>query len=199
MARSTNILIVEDEPNDALLIHVALHKSLPGVHTAIVLNGIEAVAYLKGSEPFSDRSVYPFPDFVLLDLKLPLMDGFEVLRWIRAQPELKLLPVIALTGSLRNEDTKLACEAGANLCVLKSGGFNRLAETLLQAGGETLQRIGVAKTPGHGQQDPSSETPQDVVGGSLSELPDAAMIQPMVQPDSGGGHPNSGDRPSAQK
>jgi len=199
MARSTNILIVEDEPNDALLIHVALHKSLPGVHTAIVLNGIEAVAYLKGSEPFSDRSVYPFPDFVLLDLKLPLMDGFEVLRWIRAQPELKLLPVIALTGSLRNEDAKLACEAGANLCVLKSGGFNRLAETLLQAGAETLHRIGMAKTPGHGQQDPSSETPQDVANGSLSELPDAGMIQPTIQPDWGGGHPNSGDRPSAQK
>src|SRR5216683_800926 len=138
MARSTNILVVEDEPNDALLIHVALHKTLSGVHMRVVFNGIEAVAYLKGSGPYSDRSVYPFPDFVLLDLKLPLMDGFEVLRWIRGQPELKLLPVIALTGSLRNEDARLACEAGANLCALKSGGFNKLAETLLQVGGAAL-------------------------------------------------------------
>src|SRR5947209_3090401 len=127
MARRTNILVVEDDPNDALLIHMALHKTLPGVPMAVVSNGIEAIEYLKGSGPYSDRSVYPFPDLVLLDLKLPLMDGFEVLRWIRKQSDLKLLPVIALTGSLRNEDTQLACEAGANLCVLKSEGFNKLA------------------------------------------------------------------------
>ncbi len=146
MARRTNILVVEDEPNDALLIHIALHKTLPGVHISVVLNGIEAVEYLKASKTYYDRSVYPLPDFVLLDLKLPLMDGFEVLRWIRRQPELKLLPVIALTGSLRDEDTQLAREAGANLCVLKSAGFNELAETLLQAGGATLHGAGLATT-----------------------------------------------------
>ncbi len=195
MARNINILVVEDEPNDALLINVALHKTLPGVHIAVVPNGIEAVEYLNGSGPYSDRSVYPCPDFVLLDLKLPLMDGFEVLRWIRGQPELKLLPVIALTGSLRNEDARLACEAGANLCVLKSGGFNKLAETMLQAGGATSHGIDVATTLGPAQQDASSKTPQEVGGGSISEPPDATMIQPAP----GGDHPDSGARHPAHK
>src|SRR6266446_6526255 len=171
MARNINILVVEDEPNDALLINVALHKTLPGVHIAVVPNGIEAVEYLKGSGPYSDQSVYPCPDFVLLDLKLPLMDGFEVLRWIRRQPELKLLPVIALTGSLRNEDTQLACEAGANLCVLKSEGFNKLAETLLQAGGAASYAIDLAASLGPAKQDAFCKTPQDAGGGPISETP----------------------------
>ena len=57
MARRTNILVVEDEPNDALLIHIALHKTLPGVHISVVLNGIEAVEYLKASKTYYDRSV----------------------------------------------------------------------------------------------------------------------------------------------
>ena len=111
MARSVTILLVEDEPNDAVLAQIALQRIIPGVSLPVVSDGIQAVEYLKGTGPYADRSLYPFPDVVLLDLKLPLLDGFEVLRWIRQQPELKFLPVIGLTGSLRNEDTKLACEA----------------------------------------------------------------------------------------
>ena len=195
MARRTNILVVEDDSNDALLIHMALHKTLPGVLIAVVPNGIEAVEYLKGSGPYADRFVYPFPDFVLLDLKMPLMDGFQVLRWIRGQPELKLLPVIALTGSLRNEDAQLACEAGASFCVLKSEGFNKLAETLLQAGGATLHGAGLATAPCPTQPDASSKTSQEVDDDPISASPDATMIQPA----SGGDYPNSGDRPPAQK
>ena len=99
------------------------------------------------------------------------MDGFEVLRWIRGQPELKFLPVIALTGSLRNEDAQLACEAGANLCVLKSGGFNQLAETLLQAGGAILPGAGLATTACPAQQNASSKTPQKVRGSPISGPP----------------------------
>ena len=96
MARSITILVVEDEPNDAVLVNLALQKIMPGVLLPMVSDGIQALEYLKGSGPYADRSLYPFPDVVLLDLKLPLMDGFEVLRWIRQQPEFKLLPVIGL-------------------------------------------------------------------------------------------------------
>ena len=152
MARSVTILLVEDEPNDAVLVQIALQKIIPGVSLPVVSDGIQAVEYLKGSGPYADRSAYPFPDVVLLDLNLPLMDGFDVLRWIRQQPELKLLPVIGLTGSLRNEDTKLACEAGANVCVLKSQGFRRLAELVIQVGGASLTSPNIEKqlTPSQG-------------------------------------------------
>jgi len=102
----------------------------------VVSDGLQAVKYLTGELPYADRAKYPFPDVVLLDLQLPLMDGFEVLNWIRRQPDLKFLPVIALTGSMRNEDTSLACKAGANLCVLKSQGFRLLAEKVVEVAGE---------------------------------------------------------------
>ena len=169
MARSVIILLVEDEPNDAVLVQIALQKIIPGVSLPVVSDGIQAVEYLKGSWPYEDRSAYPFPDVVLLDLNLPLLDGFEVLRWIRLQPELKFLPVIGLTGSLRNEDTKLACEAGANVCVLKSQGFRRLAELVMQVGGANLTSPNIEKqlTPSQGSgtvgRPGSSESPSTIL------------------------------------
>jgi len=174
MARSVTILLVEDEPNDAVLVQIALQKIMPGVSLPVVSDGVQAVEYLKGTGPYADRSLYPFPDVVLLDLNLPLMDGFEVLRWIRQQPELKLLPVIGLTGSLRNEDTKLACEAGANVCVLKSQGFRRLAELVMQVGGAHLTDANIEKqvTPsqGSGTDDALSMVGQPGESESLSTI-----------------------------
>ena len=178
MARSVTILLVEDEPNDAVLAQIALQKIIPGVSLPVVSDGIQAVEYLKGSGPYADRSAYPFPDVVLLDLNLPLLDGFEVLRWIRQQPELKLLPVIGLTGSLRNEDTKLACEAGANLCVLKSQGFRRLAELVMQVGGANLASPNIEKqlTPSQGSGTDAALTMIGEPGSS--ESPSTILIAP---------------------
>src|SRR6267378_2800760 len=158
MAGSITILVVEDEPNDAVLVNLALQKIMPRVLLPMVSDGIQALEYLKGSGPYADRSLYPFPDVVLLDLKLPLMDGFEVLRWIRQQPEFKLLPVIGLTGSMRNEDTRLALEAGANFCALKSQGFRRLAELVMQVGGANLTAGSVEVRATPVQSSGSSET-----------------------------------------
>jgi len=186
---------VEDDLDDLLLVQLALQKTLSGVPLAVVSDGVQAVEYLKGAGPYADRSVYPFPDIVLLDLKLPLMNGFEVIRWIRQQPELKLLPVIAVTGSLRNEDAKLACDAGANVCVFKSEGFKGLAEMVLQVGGATLSEFRSAKPVASPQQGPTSPRPEESGDDSISEPPDTTTIQPP--PD--GDHPASGDRPSAQK
>jgi CheY-like chemotaxis protein len=136
MRGTTTILLVEDDPKDAQLADFALQKILPGVMLSFVSDGIQAVRYLSGELPYADREKYPFPDVVLLDLQLPLMDGFDVLRWIRRQPDLKLLPVIAMTGSIRKEDSSLACKSGANLCVLKSQGFRLLAEKVVEVAGE---------------------------------------------------------------
>ena len=187
MARSTTILLVEDDLDDLLLVQLALQKTLSGVPLAVVSDGVQAVEYLKGAGPYADRSVYPFPDMVLLDLRLPLMDGFEVLRWIRQQPELKLLPVIAVTGSLRNEDANLACDAGANVCVFKSEGFKGLAETVLQVGGATLSEFGSAKPVGPPQQGAPFPSPEQSGSDSISDA--TTTIQP----------PPDGDRPAAQK
>ena len=78
MARSTTILLVEDDLDDLLLVQLALQKTLSGVPLAVVSDGVQAVEYLKGAGPYADRSIYPFPDIVLLDLKLPLLDGLAL-------------------------------------------------------------------------------------------------------------------------
>jgi CheY-like chemotaxis protein len=130
VARSVNILLVEDDPNDVMLIRKAVQKTLSGIPLAVVSNGQEAIDYLKGEGQYGDRALHPFPDIVLLDLKMPLMNGFEVLRWVRQQPRLKRLPVIVLTGSVQDNDARLAYELGANSYVIKPTDFNQLIETM---------------------------------------------------------------------
>src|SRR5207253_9751320 len=112
-----------------MLIRKAVQKALSGIPLAVVSNGQEAINYLEGVSVYADRAAYPFPDIVLLDLKMPLLNGFEVLRWVRQQPRLKRLPVIVLTGSVQDNDARRAYEMGANSYVIKPTDFNQLLET----------------------------------------------------------------------
>src|SRR5207245_10167305 len=91
------ILLAEDSEDDVILIERAFRKAKIMAPQMAVRDGEEAICYLSGFGRFSDRTQFPFPDLFLLDLKLPIRDGFEVLRWIQTQPELKKLPVIAFT------------------------------------------------------------------------------------------------------
>jgi CheY-like chemotaxis protein len=134
VARSATILLVEDDPSDALLVRKAAQKTLAGIPIALATDGEEAVRYLKGEGQYSDRSAFPFPDLVLLDLKMPRMNGYEFLRWIRAQPVLKRLPVIVLTGSIQETDTRRAYEEGANSYVTKPSNFDDLVEAMKTLG-----------------------------------------------------------------
>ena len=134
MARSLNILLVEDNPDDAFLVSTAVERTLAGIRVLLVQNGQEAIRYLDGQSPYDDRSRHPFPDLVLLDLKMPVVNGFEVLDWIRSQPGLRRLPVIVLTGSLLPEDTQKAYEAGANSYLIKPLDFKGMMETIKNLG-----------------------------------------------------------------
>ena len=130
MARSATILLAEDDPNDAKLVGIALQRSISGIPVFLVNDGCQLISYLKGEGRYADRRTYPFPDLVLLDLKMPRMDGFEVLRWLRQQPILKRLPVIVLTNSSRECDADLAYEVGANSYVVKPTHFEDLVKTM---------------------------------------------------------------------
>ena len=114
------ILLVDDQEPDIVLIKRALKKSGLKYPVLSVPGGLEAVAYLNGDPPYQDRARYPFPLLVLLDVRMPLMDGFEVLTWIRNNPVLASLPVIMLTGSEENGQQKRAHELGATSFFVKS-------------------------------------------------------------------------------
>lgn len=121
-------LLVEDAETDVILIRRAFQKGNIVNPLQVVTNGNDAIAYLKGEGAFANRAEYPLPDLVLLDLKLPGRDGFEVLRWIRQQPNLKALRVVVLTSSDRIQDVNLAYQLGANSFLVKPVDFERFVE-----------------------------------------------------------------------
>src|SRR5205814_10632877 len=100
----------------------------------VVSDGFEAIHYLEGCGPYSDRAQFPHPALLLLDLRLPRANGFEVLGWIRQRPEWITLPVIILTASMNQSDMKLAYDLGANFFLGKPADFRDLIPTLRQLG-----------------------------------------------------------------
>jgi len=145
------MLLVEDDPDDILLIQHAFAKASLVNPLKIVRDGEEAVKYLSGSEDYSDRSRYPLPSLVLLDLKLPRKSGLEVLQWLRQQPNLKQIPVIVLTSSKESSDVRRAYELGANSYLVKPVGFEGLLELVKSIG---MYWMILSKTP-----EPSGDQP----------------------------------------
>ena len=110
---SAVILYAEDDENDAFFAKRALDKSGLPLSVVRVSDGQEVIQYLEGEGPYSDRSLFPFPNLLLLDLKMPLMGGFDVLAWLKARPHFKSLPVIILSSSDQQEDVREARCLGA--------------------------------------------------------------------------------------
>jgi CheY-like chemotaxis protein len=115
------VLLIEDEKTDVILISEAFERA--GVQNPIlsVSHGDEALALLEGVGKYKDRTKYPLPAFILLDLKIPGMHGLQLLKWIRSRKDLRVIPVVILTNSADPTDIKSAYEAGANSYLLKPG------------------------------------------------------------------------------
>ena len=129
-----SVLYVEDEENDVLFMHAAFRRLGLELPLRTVTDGQQAIAYLAGEPPFADRGDHPLPSVVLLDVNLPLRSGFEVLRWIRQQPQLAALKVVMFSSSGRAEDRQRAAELGATDYALKpSSGmeFSEIARALV--------------------------------------------------------------------
>ena len=125
------ILYVEDEETDVMLLLHVLGKA--GIQNPLqtVKDGKLAKDYLAGHAPFEDRRQYPLPGLVLLDLNLPYWSGFEVLKWIRGQPQLRRLPVVVFTSSNRPDDIAQAYDAGANGYLVKPNSLADLSSLVL--------------------------------------------------------------------
>jgi CheY-like chemotaxis protein len=119
-AENEVVLLAEDDENDIELLKRAFKQTHVENPLQIVRDGEEAIEYLKGEGKFSERQKYPLPTLVLLDLKMPRKDGFEVLRWIREQPSLKALRVLVLTTSSDIRDVTKAYKLGANSFLVKT-------------------------------------------------------------------------------
>src|SRR3954468_2258939 len=107
------VLVADDDPNDRYLLQHAVRDGVP-IDLHEVVDGAELVQYLKGHHPFDNRSMYPFPDLVILDLKMPRQDGLQVLKWLRKQPEFRRLPTVMLSGSGLEQDVEAAYALGVN-------------------------------------------------------------------------------------
>ena len=124
------ILLVEDDPNDVLLIQRAFQKAGLADSLKVVNDGDEAIEYLTGHGRFDDRSLFPLPYLLLLDLKMPGTDGFEVLRWARNQENLKRLLIVVLTSSNLQADVDRAYELGANSYLVKPVSFDEMVHLI---------------------------------------------------------------------
>jgi len=137
------VLYVEDNPDDFELFKLASRKCGTPFALQHAADGEHAVSYLRRATAYPDREEYPFPDLVLLDLKLPRLDGFEVLQWIRSNPATKSLPVVVLAGSSFRADIRRALELGANSYAAKPGKFEELAVLIDQIADVWLSRENV--------------------------------------------------------
>ena len=122
------LLIVEDNDDDANLMKRAIGTIGLDLRIQLVSNGQEAIDYLSGNREYTNRDMYPSPDLVFLDLKMPRLSGFDVLRWIRHTATTRRLIVIVLTSSNQPSDILQAYELGANSYVVKPSTFAELLE-----------------------------------------------------------------------
>lgn len=128
------ILLVEDNPDDEALTIRALKKNNILNSVLVAHDGAEALDYLFGSGIFADRDTRVTPEIILLDLKLPKVDGLEVLRRLRADERTRVIPVVILTSSKEERDLIESYRLGANSYVVKPVEFSQFSEAVRQLG-----------------------------------------------------------------
>lgn len=125
-----SILIADDDPDDRLLIREALSEARLANPVDFVEDGQEVMDYLYRRERFSDRQGQPLPGLILLDLNMPRKDGREALEELKANPQLRRIPVVVLTTSKAEEDVFRSYDLGVNSFIVKPVRFEDLIETL---------------------------------------------------------------------
>jgi CheY-like chemotaxis protein len=124
------ILIVDDSHEDKYFLLWALKTLDLNCPIHVLSSGEEAIAYLSSKPPFEDRTRYPIPHLMLLDLKMPRVDGFEVLQWLKTQPALDGLHVVVFSGLSRDSDIAKAKELGAEDYIIKPSDTLDLVEAV---------------------------------------------------------------------
>src|SRR5579859_5551558 len=126
-------LLIEDDADQVALVRRAFQKANIVNPLQVVRSGQEAMVYLEGVGPYANRAEFPLPKLILLDLKMPGINGLDVLRWIRQQPQLRTIRVVVLTASDAVRDVNLAYQLGADSFLVKPVNFEdfvRLTQAL---------------------------------------------------------------------
>ena len=128
------ILLIEDNANDEELTRHALSKSNVANEIVVARDGVEALEYLFGTGKYAGRDIRDTPALVLLDFKLPKIDGLEVLRRVRADDRFRALPIVAMTSSSDQEELLRGYTSGVNSCVRKPVDFDQFTRVVSQIG-----------------------------------------------------------------
>ena len=134
MSQDQVILLVEDHPDDEELTMRALAKNNIMNEVVVARDGVQALEYLFGTGAYAGRDMNVMPQIILLDLKLPKIDGLEVLRRLRADDRTKFLPVVILTSSKEEQDVMKSYQLGANSYVRKPVDFQEFTKAVQQLG-----------------------------------------------------------------
>lgn len=128
MAELKTVLVADDDENDIRLLRHAFLRAGIDIPMKWVRDGEEAIQYLQGDNSFADRKTFPVPMLLLLDLKMPRTNGFEVLEWLRKQSDLRRLLVVVMTSSDEPQDVDRAYDLGANSFLKKPDDFDELTK-----------------------------------------------------------------------
>ena len=126
MTEAGHILVAEDDPTDAYFLERAFKRAGIPVTLRFVRDGQEVIDYLEGKGQLADRARHPMPQLVLLDLKMPRLDGFDVLAWVRKQPDLNEMRIVIFSASDEPKDMNRAYGLGANWYLVKPHSMEEL-------------------------------------------------------------------------
>lgn len=126
------VLLAEDNADDVIFIQRAIRKAGASVSLQHVENGSEAMSYLLGEDFYSDRERYPFPALIITNMKMPRMNGLELLAWIKQQPSLKHLPVLVMSSSEDADEMSKVAALGGSSYFVKTSSLGALTEVVKQ-------------------------------------------------------------------
>lgn len=149
-----SVVVAEDNPDDAFILQRAFKTNGLQRPIHILKDGAEVLAYLKGEEPYADRIAHPFPDLLILDLKMPIMSGFEVLEWIHNNPDYRVIPAVVWSASSDRRDVKHAFCLGAHGYFRKPSGYDECVDMVRRL----IEFWSVCEKPGVAPMEPACET-----------------------------------------
>jgi len=133
-AHSVELMLVEDNPEDLELALLALREASPTCRIHIARDGAEALDFIFCEGPYGGRQIADVPNVILLDLKLPKIDGLDVLKRLKGDPRTKMIPVVVLTSSKEQRDVVESYELGVNSYIVKPVNFERFSEAVRNLG-----------------------------------------------------------------